>query len=217
MPDWLAPKAPTLPRFLRQAGYRTAHFGKWQLTDRDTHGSPRPEAYGYDEFAVFNGGAEWPSADLHATAANTVSFIKANKDKPFFINVWLHESHTPHVPTAASMEKRKHLDEQKQVYSAVITDGDNAVGAILDSLKAEGVAKADKIVCPPLGQARKDGWNYQREFTHASVSVNLESRTAKIDWTRITRWTSHGINSMANALLHRVSQAGPGGGKGRSC
>lgn len=139
MPDWLDPKAPTLPRFLKQAGYRTAHFGKWHLTNRDTHGSPPPEAYGYDEFAVFNGGAEWPSADLHATAANTVNFIKANKDKPFFINVWLHESHTPHVPTAASMEKWKHLDEQKQVYSAVITDGDNDVGAILNALKATGV------------------------------------------------------------------------------
>ena len=139
MPDWLDAKAPTLPRFLKQAGYRTAHFGKWHLTNRDTHGSPLPEAYGYDDFAVFNGGAEWPSADLHATAANTIAFIKANKDKPFFINVWLHESHTPHVPTPESMAKWKHLDKQKQVYSAVITDGDNDVGAILDALKAEGL------------------------------------------------------------------------------
>ena len=57
-----------------------------------------------------------------------MAFIKANKDKPFFINVWLHESHTPHVPTPESMEQWKHLDEQKQVYAAVITDGDNAVG-----------------------------------------------------------------------------------------
>lgn len=140
MPDWLDAKAPTLPRFLKQAGYRTAHFGKWHLTNRDTHGSPTPEAYGYDESAVFNGGAEWPSADLHATATNTVEFIKANKAHPFFINVWIHESHTPHVPTAESMEKWKHLDEQKRVYSAVITDGDNAVGKILDALQQEDLA-----------------------------------------------------------------------------
>ena len=58
MPDWLDAKAPTLPRFLKAAGYRTAHFGKWHLTNRDTHGAPKPEAYGYDEAAVFNGGAE---------------------------------------------------------------------------------------------------------------------------------------------------------------
>ncbi|MEI6236051.1 MAG: sulfatase-like hydrolase/transferase [Planctomycetota bacterium] len=141
MPDWLDPKAPTLPRFLQQVGYRTAHFGKWHLTNRETHGAPKPEAYGYDESAVFNGGADTPSADLHATAANTAAFIKANKDKPFFINAWLHESHTPHVPTPESMKLWTHLDEQKQVYSAVITDGDNAVGTILDALKAEGLAE----------------------------------------------------------------------------
>jgi N-acetylgalactosamine-6-sulfatase len=38
------------------------------------------------------------------------------------------------------MERWERLDEQKQVYSAVITDGDNAVGLILDALKNEGVA-----------------------------------------------------------------------------
>ena len=139
MPDWLDPKAPSLPRFLKHAGYRTAHFGKWHLTNGDTEGAPKPEAYGYDEARVFNGGARWESADLHATATDTVAFIKANKTKPFFINAWLHESHTPHVPTSASMEKWKHLDPQKQVYAAVITDGDNAVGQILDCLKAEGL------------------------------------------------------------------------------
>ena len=69
-----------------------------------------------------------------------MAFIKANRDKPFFINAWLHESHTPHVPTPESMERWKHLDAQKQVYAAVITDGDNAVGKILDALKTAGVA-----------------------------------------------------------------------------
>ncbi len=139
MPDWLDPKAPNVARYLQQAGYRTAHFGKWHLTNRDTHGAPAPAAYGFDEFAVFNGGAELPSADLHATPANAVKFIAANKDRPFFLNVWLHESHLPHVPTKASMEKWRHLDEQQRVYAAVITDGDNAVGRVLDALKAAGV------------------------------------------------------------------------------
>ncbi len=139
MPDWLDPKAPTLPRFLKQAGYRTAHFGKWHLSNAQTEGAPKPDVYGYDEACVFNGGAGWESTDLHATAANAVAFIKANKTQPFFINAWIHESHTPHVPTAESMAKWKHLDEQKQVYAAVITDGDNAVGAILDALKTEGL------------------------------------------------------------------------------
>ncbi len=139
MPDWLDPKAPTLPRLLKQAGYRTAHFGKWHLTNRDTHGAPKPQDYGYDEASVFNGGAEFPSADLHACGRDTAAFIKANAGKPFFVNAWLHESHLPHVPTEASMEKWRHLDKQQQVFAAVITDGDNAVGLILDALKQAGV------------------------------------------------------------------------------
>src|ERR1051326_8975773 len=31
MPNWLDPSAPFLPRVLKQAGYATAHFGKWHL------------------------------------------------------------------------------------------------------------------------------------------------------------------------------------------
>ena len=139
MPDWLDPKVPMLPRFLKKAGYRTAHFGKWHLTNRETHGAPEPPAYGYDEFHVFNGGAGWPSADLHAAGDDAVRFIKANADKPFFINVWLHETHLPHVPSGESMERWKELDEQKRIYAAAITDGDNAVGKILGALKESGL------------------------------------------------------------------------------
>jgi len=86
-------------------------------------------------------GAEYPRAGVHDTAPNAVAFIKANKDRPFYLNVWLHESHTPHAPTKESMGKWKHLDEQSGVYAAVITDGDNAVGAVLDALKEAGVER----------------------------------------------------------------------------
>jgi arylsulfatase A-like enzyme len=139
MPDWLDPKAPLVTRLFQQAGYRTGHFGKWHLTSRNTHGAPAPAAYGIDESAIFNGGAEVPSADLHATPENAAKFILASQGRPFFVNVWLHESHLPHVPTKASLEKWKHLDEQKRVYAAVITDGDNAVGQVLTALKTAGV------------------------------------------------------------------------------
>ncbi len=40
----------------------------------------------------------------------------------------------------------------------------------------------DKPLGPPLGEAKRTGWDYQRNFTHASVSVNLETKTAHIDW-----------------------------------
>ena len=140
MPDWLDPQAPTLARFLKNAGYRTGHFGKWHLTNTGAAGAPLPSAYGFDESAVFNGPGDAKSqAKTDATADNAVRFIRESKGRPFYLNVWIHESHTPHRPTKESMEKWKHLDEQKQVYSAVITDGDNDVGKVLTALKEAGV------------------------------------------------------------------------------
>ena len=40
MPDWLDPKATTVTRLLRDAGYATGHFGKWHLGSGD--GAPSP-------------------------------------------------------------------------------------------------------------------------------------------------------------------------------
>jgi len=40
----------------------------------------------------------------------------------------------------------------------------------------------DKPLGPPQGPAKKDGWSYQREFAHASVFVDLETKTTRIDW-----------------------------------
>ena len=54
MPDWLSTDAPTIPKYLGTAGYRTAHFGKWHLSNNMIPDSPVPTAYGYDEYGAFN-------------------------------------------------------------------------------------------------------------------------------------------------------------------
>src|SRR5688500_17362056 len=49
MAQFLNPKAPSLARFLKAAGYRTAHFGKWHLGGgRDVGEAPLPSEYGFD-------------------------------------------------------------------------------------------------------------------------------------------------------------------------
>ena len=132
MPDWLDPKAPMVSRMLQDAGYRTGHFGKWHLTNDTITDAPHPRRYGFDESAVYNGPA--PRTTPAQVADEAVRFIRANADRPFFVNVWLHESHTPHFPSKESLAAHAGLDEQHRVYAAVIADGDRKVGQILDAL-----------------------------------------------------------------------------------
>ena len=64
MPDWLDPKAVMLPRLLKQAGYATAHYGKWHLTNIMVPDAPLPLAYGYDDYGAFNcSGPQMPVHD----------------------------------------------------------------------------------------------------------------------------------------------------------
>jgi arylsulfatase A-like enzyme len=142
MPDWLDPKAPTTPRLLKAAGYRTGHFGKWHLGE----GKPTMADYGFDSSAVYHGPGPKAGPYGNDIPNQAVKFIEANKDGPFYVNVWLHESHLAHSPSDESMARWKHLDPRQQVYAAVITDGDNKVGMILDALERCGIAENTLVV-----------------------------------------------------------------------
>ncbi|MCF7848448.1 MAG: sulfatase-like hydrolase/transferase [Kiritimatiellales bacterium] len=136
MPDWLDPQAPLLPRMLKGAGYATAHFGKWHLTNDWVPDGPLPPAYGYDEFGAFNLPGNAPEQMKTSLASpRAADFIRRHKNQPFFVNLWLHETHTPHYPLEKYLKQFQTLDEQKQVYAAVIAEGDAGVGLILDTLK----------------------------------------------------------------------------------
>src|SRR5262249_9106565 len=68
--DFLDPKAPSLARTLKQAGYATGHFGKWHMGGgRDVTNAPPFSAYGFDEHA---GTWESPEPDPNITATNWI-------------------------------------------------------------------------------------------------------------------------------------------------
>ncbi|MDF7799350.1 sulfatase-like hydrolase/transferase [Pontiellaceae bacterium B1224] len=134
MPDWLDPQAPMLPRMMQEAGYVTGHFGKWHLGS--SADSPVEDAYGYDAFATFNGSGknEIPKGGS-VSVDRAEEFILEHQDQPFFVNLWLHEAHTPHLPQERFMEQFKDLGEAEQVYASIIAEGDEAVGRILKLLQ----------------------------------------------------------------------------------
>lgn len=145
MPDWLDPQAPMLPRMLQEAGYKTGHFGKWHLGS--VGDSPTEDQYGYDKFATFNGSKVNPiEKGGLASVDHAEKFILENKDQPFFVNLWLHEVHTPHLPQKRYMDKFKHLDEARRVYASVVAEGDEAVGRILRLLKENGIDEKTLVV-----------------------------------------------------------------------
>ncbi|MFC1764487.1 sulfatase [Planctomycetota bacterium] len=146
MPDWLDPGAPMLPRMLQEAGYVTAHFGKWHLCNDEIPDGPVPTAYGYDEFGAFDLPGEAPMMHCIATCPRAVDFIKRHKDQPFFINLWLHETHTPHYPLEQYLEQFRDLDERKKVYAAVVAEADAGVGLVLDTLKDLGLDKNTLVI-----------------------------------------------------------------------
>jgi arylsulfatase A-like enzyme len=135
MPDWLDPEAPLLPRFLQEGGYATAHFGKWHLSNNMIPDSPLPSAYGFDTYGAFNcAGEQMP---VHEDARNTIDFIEKShaEGKPFFVNLWLHEPHTPfHTVPKYRWRFRDLESEADNIYASVLSHADDRIGEVLDAL-----------------------------------------------------------------------------------
>lgn len=134
MPDWLAVNAPTLPRMLQQSGYATAHFGKWHLANNMIPDSPAPGDYGYDEFGAFNcSGEQMP---VHEDTRHANAFIEKSHQagKPFFINLWMHEPHTPFHTVPKYRWRFRDLEEADNIYASVLSHADDRIGEVLDTL-----------------------------------------------------------------------------------
>jgi len=134
MPDWLSPTAPLLPRMLQQAGYATAHFGKWHLANNMIPDSPLPSEYGYDEYGAFNcAGEQMP---VHEDSKHANAFIEKShrEGKPFFVNLWVHEPHTPFHTVPKYRWRFRELEETDQIYASVLSHADERIGEVLDTL-----------------------------------------------------------------------------------
>ena len=134
MPDWLDQEATLLPRLLQESGYATAHFGKWHLSNNMIPDSPVPGEYGYDEYGAFNcSGEQMP---VHEDVNNTIAFIEksSKENKPFFINLWMHEPHTPHHVIPKYQWRFQDLAEDDNIYASILSHADDRIGELLDAL-----------------------------------------------------------------------------------
>ncbi len=146
MPDWLDTKAPILPRLLQGAGYATAHFGKWHLANNMIPDSPLPSEYGYDEYGAFNCAGE--QIPVHEDSERANAFIEKShrEGKPFFVNLWLHEPHTPFHTVPKYRWRFRDLEETDNIYASVLSHADDRIGEVLDTLDRLGLTENTLVV-----------------------------------------------------------------------
>lgn len=162
--DFLSPRAPSLPRALKAAGYATAHIGKWHLGGgRDVTNAPPFSAYGYD---VGLGTYESPEPAAEITATNwiwsardrvkrwdrsrwmvdqTIRFLDAHTNQPCFVNLWLDDTHTPWIPSAQVQNNPGRRDTQRN-FRLVLEEMDRQIGRLLAALRDTGAASNTLVI-----------------------------------------------------------------------
>jgi len=143
----------TLADRLKAAGYATGLVGKWHLGDDAKY---HPQKRGFDEFFGFLGGAHGympgKGADVlrgreslevkeYLTdwfGREAVAFIDRYKERPFLLYLAFNAVHTPMHATQARLECfAKIADPTRRTYAAMLSAMDDAIGTVMQKLKAE--------------------------------------------------------------------------------
>lgn len=176
IPDWtmfMAQEETTLAEILKQNGYATAHVGKWHLGEDEKYwpenqgfdlniggwkrGSPNQDkkigANGY--FAPYGNPRlkDGPEGEYltERLATEACAYIERSKSKPFFLNLWFYNVHTPLQAKQDKIDKYSALVDpaklqQHPTYAAMVEHVDDAVGRVIDKLKHEGLYENTIIV-----------------------------------------------------------------------
>lgn len=153
----------TVARALRDAGYRTAHFGKWHLNGYKGVGAPilasddhNPGAFGFDEWLSVTNFfdrdpmlsrkgkfEEFKGDSSEIIVAEALKFLERNRDsgRPMFSVVWFG---SPHAPMLATEEDRKPfgaLEINSQHHYGELVAMDRSIGALRAGLRRLGLAE----------------------------------------------------------------------------
>jgi len=154
----------TIPRLMKQYGYRTALFGKWHLGSEPRQ---NPIHHGFDEFVGYLEGAtdyhnhkDWYNGlhrenimgySTHLITDHAIRFIEENKSRPFFLYVAHQAPHLPFQTPADTMDNRpkerltsKEMWDPNRIrpkYKIMVEEMDRGIGQILDKLERVGISK----------------------------------------------------------------------------
>jgi len=159
----LDPTEITIPRLLKNAGYRTSLFGKWHLGKQP---ECNPIHHGFDEFRGYLDGCidyhvhdktwhngleveDQPGYATHLITKNAVEFIEDNRTNPFFMLVAHEAVHLPFHTPDDTIENRKPIPKSEMwsparirpKYKIMLEELDKGVGEVLDAVKRTGMAE----------------------------------------------------------------------------
>lgn len=161
--DFLDDGAPSMARAFQQAGYATAHIGKWHLGGgRDVDNAPSINDYGFDEYISTY---ESPDPDPALTASEwiwcdndsvkrwkrteyfvdrSIEFVKRHTDEPFFLNLWPDDMHTPWVPEGKQKKKKEWKSEE--TFIPVLAEMDKQIGRFINALDELGLSENTIVI-----------------------------------------------------------------------
>lgn len=172
LPRQLDPSLAMLPRLLRTGGYTTAHFGKWHLCTMDDPSVNPPSEYGIDRHRITVGSGSarhmlprglpgfntWedsrPGPDWNGWRGDAsrrifdeaIQFMEQNRDRPFYIQAWMYDTHGPMKPTPSQMHRFAEMPLPYRMYYGAVADSDRHVGRLLNSLDALGLARNTIVI-----------------------------------------------------------------------
>ncbi len=183
----------TLAETLKDAGYATAHFGKWHLGPEPY--SPLQQGFDFDLPHTAGPGpagsfvAPWKFPNFKEKspgehiedrmAAEAAAWLEQMKDKPFYMNYWMFSVHAPFDAKKANIEKhRARIDpkdaQRSPTYAAMIQSMDDAIGTLLDALDRLKLADNTIIIF-----TADNGGNMYNEIDGTTPTSNRPLRGGK--------------------------------------
>jgi arylsulfatase A-like enzyme len=159
MTQFLDPKVPNIAATLKQAGYATAHVGKWHLGHNS--GGPPIAQYGFDFVGSGEGGGAGIARDDPYYRARSSSlfvdeslkFIRGRGDKPFYLQLWMLIPHATLNPTPEQLEPFARFSNPdlvhrsaRTLYYASVADMDAQIGRLMGELEKLGLAENTLVV-----------------------------------------------------------------------